>query len=85
MANNSYWFPAKRYGWGWGFPGTWQGQVTLLGFLALLVAGIFVFPPQDSYLGFMTYVALLSAMLLGVCYLKGEPPRWRWGDKGRSV
>ena len=20
-----YWFPAKRYGWGWGPPSTWQG------------------------------------------------------------
>jgi hypothetical protein len=22
-----YWFPAKRYGWGWGIPVTWQGWV----------------------------------------------------------
>ena len=20
-----YWFPVKRYGWGWGLPGTWEG------------------------------------------------------------
>jgi hypothetical protein len=24
------------------------------------------------------YVALLVAALIVVCWLKGEPPRWRW-------
>lgn len=83
--NNQYWFPAKRYGWGWGLPRVWQGQATLVGFILLLVAGSFVFPPQDSQWGFLAYVALVSSLLLGVCYLKGEPPRWRWGDKGPSA
>ncbi|SEK32064.1 hypothetical protein SAMN05216359_101416 [Roseateles sp. YR242] len=85
MAGNRYWFPAKRYGWGWGFPTIWQGQVTLLGFVVLLVAGVFVFPPSDSHWGFLAYVGLVTAILLGICYLKGEPPRWRWGDKGTSA
>jgi hypothetical protein len=39
-----YWFPAKRYGWGWGLPVTWQGW--LVAFIALTVAGGFVFPPM---------------------------------------
>ena len=25
-----YWFPAKRYGWGWGPPQTWQGWVVFV-------------------------------------------------------
>lgn len=31
MASNGkkIWFPAKRYGWGWGLPVTWQGWVVL--------------------------------------------------------
>jgi hypothetical protein len=33
-----YWFPAKRYGWGWGLPSTWEGWVVLAVYLALLVA-----------------------------------------------
>lgn len=41
---SNYWFPAKRYGWGWGFPTVWQGQATLVGFILMLVAGSFVFP-----------------------------------------
>ena len=63
---SNYWFPAKRYGWGWGFPTVWQGQATLVGFILMLVAGSFVFPPQDSHWGFMAYVALISGLLLGV-------------------
>jgi hypothetical protein len=27
------------------------------------------------------YVGVLSLALLGVCYRKGEPPKWRWGGR----
>jgi hypothetical protein len=27
----------------------------------------------------LVYVVALSALLFGICWLKGEPPRWRWG------
>jgi hypothetical protein len=58
-----YWFPAKRYGWGWGIPSTWQG-----------------WPPAREPGSYVVYVAVLCALLIGVCWLKGEPPRWRWGN-----
>ena len=57
-----YWFPAKRFGWGWGLPLSWQGWV--------------VFKELAFFVG---YVAVLSASLVAICWLKGEPPRWRWG------
>ena len=34
-----YWFPAKRYGWGWGLPATWQGWTVLAAFLILVAGG----------------------------------------------
>jgi hypothetical protein len=34
-----YWFAAKRYGWGWGIPSSWQGWLVLAAFGALLVVG----------------------------------------------
>jgi hypothetical protein len=74
-----YWFPAKRYGWGWGFPTTWQGWLVSAAFLGLVVAGAFLFPPRTSLAEYLTYVVILSAALIGICWLKGEPPRWRWG------
>lgn len=76
-----YWFPAKRYGWGWGLPITWQGWVVLIAFLVLLSAGVHLFPPKQSTISFIAYVVALTVVLLVICYLKGEPPRWRWGGK----
>jgi hypothetical protein len=80
-----YWFPAKRYGWGWALPRTWQGWVVLAVFIALLVAGVFILPPAAHPIGFWVYDVVLVAALVVVCLMKGEPPRWRWGDRtGRS-
>jgi len=76
-----YWFPAKRYGWGWGLPVTWQGWAVLVGFIVLLGVGPWIFPPKEDRSSFYLYVAGLIAVLLVVCYAKGEPPKWRWGDK----
>lgn len=76
-----YWFPAKRYGWGWGLPVTWQGWVVLVVYLALLVIGRYAFPPSHSTVGFIVYVVALSVVLSVVCYVKGEPPKWRWGRR----
>jgi hypothetical protein len=75
-----YWFAAKRYGWGWGLPLTWEGwAVYALWFAAFLI----VIP----FLGFrvhrLEHVAVvvgMVAILIGICYWKGEPPRWRRGN-----
>jgi len=56
--DNNYWFRAKRYGWGWGLPITWQGWVV-----------------------FVVCTLVMSLLLLAICYKKGEPPRWRWGER----
>ncbi|HEY3075247.1 MAG TPA: hypothetical protein VGJ74_08750 [Burkholderiales bacterium] len=74
-----YWFPAKRYGWGWGLPSSWQGWVVLAAFTGLLGVGLLLFPPKANLGPFVAYVLLLVALLFGICWLKGEPPRWRWG------
>ena len=79
-----YWFPAKRYGWGWGFPCAWQGWVVFLVFILVVLILPFVIDPNDQmplYLGTMMGAA---ALLLGVCYAKGEPPKWRWGNSGED-
>lgn len=78
--DSRYWFPAKRYGWGWGLPATWQGWAVLLGFIALVIAGVFLVPPHRSVVAFVAYVSALSVVLTAICWWKGEPPRWRWGD-----
>jgi hypothetical protein len=74
-----YWFPAKRYGWGWGLPSSWQGWVVLAAFIGLLAVGFLLFPPSKDVGALLVYVVALGALLFGICWLKGEPPRWRWG------
>jgi hypothetical protein len=81
VQRKQFWFPAKRYGWGWGPPSTWQGWVVLISFFVLLLAGAFLFPPAREILLFLVYTAVITVALLVICYAKGEPPVWRWGDK----
>lgn len=75
---STYWFPAKRYGWGWGLPIAWQGWLVLGVFTTLLAAGAFVFPPQNNLTPFLLYTLVLTVALVGICYAKGEPPAWHW-------
>ena len=79
-SSEPYWFPAKRYGYGWGPPATWQGWVVLAVYLALVAAGMFLFPPHVELLPFLVYEFVLTLGLIVVCYAKGEPPSWRGGD-----
>lgn len=74
-----YWFPARTYGWGWGLPRVWQGWLVYAIAAALLVAGVFIFPPVARPLMFQAYTWSVVLLLVLVCWLKGEPPRWRWG------
>lgn len=77
----NYWFPAKRYGWGWGMPATWQGWAVMAIFFILLIAIAVAVPPQLAPAEFIACVVILSLALTGVCWWKGEPPRWRWGGE----
>ena len=76
-----YWFPAKRYGWGWGLPTAWQGWIVIGIFASLILAGAVVLLPSRGPAVFVAYAALLCVVLIVVCWFKGESPRWRWGDE----
>ena len=81
MSNpQKYWFPAKRYGWGWGVPSTWQGWAVVVAYFALLAGGSF-FLLRLGAVVFAGYAIVLTLLLVAVCWLKGEPPHWRWGPK----
>jgi hypothetical protein len=72
------WFPAKKYGWGWGPPVCWQGWMVLLAYFVLLGAGAVLLLPRHLGL-FFGWIGILVVFLLVICLLKGEKPRWRWG------
>lgn len=81
-----YWFKAKLYGWGW-TPATWQGWLVISVYAALIV--IMSLLREDSipgnpdsgsnFLVFALPIILLTALLIFICYKKGEKPRWQWG------
>jgi hypothetical protein len=80
--DSRYWFPAKRYGWGWGLPSAWEGWAVMVAYFVLLACGAcFLFPPMQAMTGFIVYVAVLTIVLTVICWRKGEPPRWRWGGE----
>jgi len=74
------WFPAKRYGWGWGPPCAWQGWVVLAVWFVLLLTSALVLV-ERSPLTFFILALVLNAALIYLCWRKGEKPRWRWGKK----
>jgi hypothetical protein len=76
-----YWFPAKRYGWGWGFPTTWQGWLVLIAYAFCLGLLAHFFPPRSNHTTFVLGVVGLSVLLTAICWCTGEPPHWRWGNR----
>ena len=78
----TYWFPAKRYGYGWGPPIKWQGWAAVLLWFAALLEGLYVLIHSRYQLAArLGFVAVMSLLLILLCYWKGEPPKWRWGDR----
>ena len=81
------WFPAKRYGWGWGFPCAWQGWAVMILWLAGLFGGmaaIATLARNDlKLILFFPFILTMIAILFVISYLKGEKPRWRWGNDGQ--
>jgi hypothetical protein len=76
------WFPAKKYGYGWGIPVTWQGWAVLIAYVVLLIiGGTTIFRPSINMGFFLVYVVIMSILLILICWKKGEKPEWRWGDK----
>lgn len=84
LRNNpeGYWFKAKLYGWGW-VPVKWQGWAVV----ALYVAGVLLCgamldenaSTRDVAFTFILPIAILTGLVIRICYAKGERPRWQWG------
>lgn len=51
----------------------------LAAFAGLSAACFFAFPPNQKPGALFACISVLTALLIAICWLKGEPPRWRWG------
>ncbi|MBF0232196.1 MAG: hypothetical protein HQK65_04060 [Desulfamplus sp.] len=71
--NKEIWFPAMKYGIGWGFPITWQGWIVLLSYVSLLLlGGLLIGNSPFLIIPFVIYVFILSGILFYICWKKGE-------------
>jgi len=68
------WFPAKKYGVGWGLPITWQGWVVLLLYIGFSFIGIKILMPYPAWpMIYVFYVMLLTVIFIFIAWKKGEP------------
>lgn len=74
---NEYWFPARKYGLGWGLPVVWQGWAVIAVFVLLIVLGVFIILPKFGPWIFVPYCGVMSGGLVAAGILKGEPLGWR--------
>jgi len=79
------WFKRKKYGYGW-YPATWQGWLVIFEYLVFVVLNflrIDMYSPSavDTGLRFFPSTIIATGALLLVMYLRGESPRWQWGEK----
>ncbi len=80
--DNHYWFRAKRYGYGW-YPARWQAWLILSLYVVILGILVSIFETNiEKYTIFYSIsVFTITTILVYISYKKGEPARWRWGDK----
>ena len=87
MSHKKLWFKRKLYGWGW-YPSSLEGWVVIaiyLGGLLFLFKNVALDISVRHTLYFLTGpVCVLTLLLLGVCFYKGESPRWQWGKTDQS-
>lgn len=83
------WFKAKTYGWGW-TPSTWQGWAITISYVVVVTAFFSQIDSQshsvsDTLYGTIPFVVVSTAILIAICYYKGEKPGWRWGNKNEHT
>lgn len=79
-----FWFKAKRYGYGW-YPSSWEGWLVLLLHISFNVWNFLRLDiksnsASDTLRPFIIGAFLSTALLIFICYKKGEKAYWRWGE-----
>ena len=89
LKNNphGYWFKRKLYGWGW-IPATWQGWVVIFLYIIIVISAALGVDEAQSLkeiiLKFILPIIISSYFLIRISYLKGEPPKWQWGEEKKD-
>ena len=81
------WFKAKKYGWGWGLPATWQGWLVFLGYIVFIIlesiynARNYPHSLHKFLMLFLLQLLIATIIFAIIVILTGEKPQWRWGTK----
>lgn len=83
--NKKIWFKRKEYGWGW-TPSSWEGWLVLAVYALVIVREVISIQKVAESevplpIRLIVPVVVSTLILIGVCYWKGEKPRWQWGSK----
>lgn len=83
MKKDKYWFVSKKYGWGW-IPKTWQAYSVICIYIAVIIYSFYLVDSNsqsvsDTLMLFIPALIFYSVILISICLIKGEKPRWRWG------
>lgn len=82
-----YWFKRKTHGWGW-TPSTWQGWLTVCAYVAIISLLSFSIDSTSSQndinTKFILPMLIATVALLRISYIKGEKPKWQWGEGRKS-
>jgi hypothetical protein len=74
------WFAPKRYGYGAGFPISWQGWAVLIVYVLLVAAASLLLP--YSRIAFVGIVVVATAALILIAAQKTRGGFcWRWGGR----
>ena len=74
------WFARKSFGWGWGFPITWQGWLSLALYIAVAVGIGAIIGPRANTVLWLAFFVPATVAFVALCWWKGETPGWHWGD-----
>lgn len=78
------WFKAKNYGYGW-YPASPEGWLVLSVFILVLALNVLriVYHPSltDLVIWYLPETFIETSTLIFICYLTGEKPEWRWGNR----
>jgi len=78
------WFRNKTYGYGW-YPVTWEGWLCIFIYFILVGTAATFFSlttrKEEFLVPYLITVFIITAVLILIAYLKGEKPRWSWGEK----
>jgi len=79
-----YWFKRKLYGWGW-TPALPQGWLVFFLYLAGVIFFATKVKEDSSFVELkqevIAPIIILTIILIFISYLKGEKPKWQWGQR----